>query len=78
MNVDKKAVQDEVDKILRDKSWKSSITGGIACLIVLVLLDSFLFDLAIGLIKLLLGLGGIFLLIRGAWLAWPIVSKKVQ
>jgi hypothetical protein len=64
--------------LVRDHSWKSPAILSAISFGLLILLDSFLFDLILVLIKLILIISGIMSLCYAAWLAYPLVVEKYK
>lgn len=75
INVD---FENEVNNAIKNNNWKSTALFGLLCFGLLILLESFLFTIAIALLKFGLIIGGIFLLCRAAYLAYPVLSKKYK
>ena len=68
--------EQQVRGLLREKSYKKWLLIGIALWVVLALLNSFLFTLAVELLKLVLALGGLASLCYAGWVAYPDLKKK--
>lgn len=68
-------IKAEANKLFSERTWKSSVILGVVFLVILVLLNSFLFALAIGLLKFVLLVGGFGLIIYGAYLAYREKNK---
>ena len=58
--------------------WKETGIAAVVFAVLLVIIDSFLFSLLIGLIKVVLSLVVIGLLIKTAFLIYPILKKKAE
>lgn len=64
--------------LLKDHAWKAPAIFGGVCLLLLILLDSFLFALGIALLKLGLFVLGIALLGYAIFLAYPTLLQKYK
>ena len=76
--MDKDEIKKYVDSLLYTRTWKNSAVIGVSCLVILVLLNSFLFALLIGLLKLALLVGGVASLCYAAFLAYPDIMKQLK
>jgi hypothetical protein len=64
--------------LLREKGWKSPAIGAAVTLVALILLDSALFTVIVGLIKLILTLSFFALLAYAAYLGYPVALEKIK
>lgn len=62
--------------LITNNGWKSAGASALVCLGLLVVFNSFLFDLTVGLIKILLTLGVIGFTAQTVWLAYPLLKSK--
>lgn len=73
-----KYIENYIKKLLKDNSWKAPAIVCALSLAVLILLDSVLFTIIIGLLKIFLGISGLLLLGYAAYLAYPVLLKKYK
>lgn len=64
--------------VLKKGGWKTPFIGALIALAILILLDSVLFVVILGLLKLLLLLIALGLFIYAAYLAYPLVAKWIK
>lgn len=63
---------------INQKDWKSTGLAALAIWVIFALLESFLFSIALFLVKLVLVSIGLYLVFRTGWLLYPIVKKRME
>ncbi len=69
---------EQIHSLLREKSYKKWLVIGIALWVILALLNSFLFTIVMGLVKLALALGGLGAIFYALWIVYPDLKKRYE
>ena len=67
-----------MDHIIKNTSYKYWLIVGAVLLVTEILLDSFLFQIMLNLLKVALLIGGLAALVYAGYLAWPDLKKLYE
>ena len=77
-NNTRREVRNYMNSLLKDQTWKGPAIIGAICMLIVALLNSFLFALIVGLLKLGFFIAGAGLLLYAAYLGYPVLVKRLK